>query len=562
MKRHSCLCITRSGSLDYVIQLICIILLIIATSGYFLSCAKNDSESFYRSIQEIDSLVSNGLQSSAARKLKSLRKKASSASQWLSLVKRERSLGRFDQATDTLLMGLQSIPSSDTLAAVLVDTLCVSGHTEKSLAYTDSLTSSPFALVATYAVLSSASDRGSYEDVDSRYLLHAFDLTGRSVFLTHAITRYAVSGDYPNACSLVLSPRFERVTDFPAKSYFSAMLCYDAGLFDQTYAILSKREGSRTVDETLLMADSAVRSNNITSAQTLWLSLVDSGADTSPLPLYNLAASLDHEYDRALYLERCVQAFPLYYPALARFSRTSLSLGDTSAFDSIQHELDNKGLTSGRMEQLKVTGVYDTQRAGRLLDNALAEQGQKPDVRIYLEKSRLVMALDKDAIRTAADQWKLLEQYPLDPLAHDWAIWFFLDIGEEGTAFSLNNGRPGSPHPFYLAVEKASIGQLDQAISLFSEWSAEGETAWIALANIGVLEYKQKEKARAIETLSRAASMCPDLTQQSSIHTRIAEYLIDMRLEERAESVLGYALELDPSNYRARTLVRSLEARK
>jgi hypothetical protein len=77
---------------------------------------------------------------------------------------------------------------------------------------------------------------------------------------------------------------------------------------------------------------------------------------------------------------------------------------------------------------------------------------------------------------------------------------------------------------------------------------------------MAMIHLRQGDGPRAIEELSSAAGMAPDAGTASLLHLGIARILADMRLEDRAIDVLGYALEIDSGNYRARALLKSLES--
>ena len=116
------------------------------------SCSAADQHgAFLTRLDRIDVLVRAGDTRDALRELVRLRKKAVSAGQWLSLVKRELQLDAPAQSVDTLAEALIGLPANESLAAVMTDTLVGLGRYEEALDYADILLLSPYMAVAARA---------------------------------------------------------------------------------------------------------------------------------------------------------------------------------------------------------------------------------------------------------------------------------------------------------------------------------------------------------------------------------------------------------------------------
>ena len=94
------------------------------------------------------------------------------------------------------------------------------------------------------------------------------------------------------------------------------------------------------------------------------------------------------------------------------------------------------------------------------------------------------------------------------------------------------------------------------------EMANDDNLAWLGLADAALVHYRLGNKETALEDLILAASMAPNRIQESRIQYHIAVLLESMRLMDRAESVLGYALELNPENHLARAMLGKIRAGK
>ena len=105
-------------------------------------------------------------------------------------------------------------------------------------------------------------------------------------------------------------------------------------------------------------------------------------------------------------------------------------------------------------------------------------------------------------------------------------------------------------------------GNFEEALSEFAAAASNPENAYAAAANSAYIYYLQGKPDTAIETFSLAASMTADKKKQSRLHYEAALILSERKAVDRAISVLGYALELNPQNYQAEILLKRLKASK
>jgi len=540
------------------------ILIAVATALFLPSCAREKPDAYYSKLEAIDALLAEGNTREAGKKLLALRRYAHGASQWLGITKRERSAKLYPQAAETLTRALKKMPSNDSLAAVLVDTLLVMERTEDAMKYATSLISTPFSVLAAEAAIRDAISRERLDGIDPQILVRAFEGTGDAVFFRDAIVLLAVKGDLGAACDLVLSERVQGMDAQlePGVRLMGALVCYDAGLLDQALAFLDGSPDQLTPTEILLAGDTAWRMKDVDRASLCWNAAMGLYPVASPLPYYNLSLVSDDKETSSTLLGSCLDLFPGYYPAVVFYVRQVPAQGAEAPVDEVTEALGKTGFKSMEMERRERRDIFEVERARGLLANSIAEGKDSPDARLLIESVRFENRSKPDAVRSRAEMWRLLERNPSDRTLREYAVWFFTDIKEYSTAFAINSDLPGGGLSFYRGLSAAMEGRLEEALEFFSMGAGDGGAAWASQANIGMIHLRQGDGSSAIEELSSAAGMAPDTGTASLLHFRIARILADTRFEDRAIDVLGYALELDPGNYQARALLRALESAK
>jgi tetratricopeptide (TPR) repeat protein len=533
------------------------------------SCSRSDpSAGFSRSLFVIDRLSAEGKTVLSLKKLRSLRNSAISTSQWLSLVKRERILKAYDQAADTLRLALKKMPSNATLAAVLVDTLAGMNQLEAANTFCPSLLKTMWAPVAALAVIEYLSPADPLR-VNPDYWLAAYSTVAVPSFLRNASVLYAFQGNFPGALSVLDSPAAksaESSTVFeslPDESVYLATLNFDAGYFEKVFQFLPRESmSSANRDSLALMADSAVKINDIPFARTVWALYGQKDPSASPVPWYDLAVTSSSYPEVRDNLEKALHYFPSWYPAVARYLRLVPDGSTAVKIDPIEAELEKAGFRTLAMEQAHLNDPVTREHAARVLSEAQAVSGSKVDPMIVIENFRFAFSLDRDKIRSASEMWKILEKYPSDPVLKKYAIWYFASIGHFDACFTLARGGDDEYFLFYQGLQAAMTGNLVLAEKDFSSGANDPEQAWCAEANIARIKQKTKDTASAINDYSIAAGLAPNDTVKSQLQYETARALYAERFLDRAISMLGYAVELDPSNLRAETLKRQLEAEK
>lgn len=521
----------------------------------FISCSvKQNSSEFPRNLQEVDALVSSGETVQALKKLAKLRPRARTSAQWLSIAKRERSLGNYDAAAETLLAAVESIPANKDLSGVLVDTLIEANRIEEACSYSRVLSDTTYQSLSAYAELLKAGKEDPF-NLDPSIWKDAFHATGDQRFLLNAALLLAYAGKISEAQSLEGSAR--------DNALFWAMLNFDAGFYERVFHHLPPdTASSRSLPEILLMADSAALLADISQARIFWQRLLDKDPFFSPYPYYNLAASSPLPYEAESFLESCLLFFPSYYPALARYVRSVPEESEKTVFNALDMELAESGFISLEMQEKQRYAPLDAEKARRFLDAALAVPLSPPDSRLFIEEFKFSQGRDSDTVRSSSDMWILLEKLPHDSVLHSYALWYFASIGNYDACFGLNSSTVGSDGLFYRGLEAALQGDLEEAEKAFLLSADKMENSWFILANIARIKQRKGEYEAALQWFLDAGAIVANNRLKSRIHYEAAKILLELRYVERAELELRYAIEMDASNYLSGMLLRELEAGK
>jgi tetratricopeptide (TPR) repeat protein len=575
---------------------LCLLLWITVFATLLSSCSVSRADaSFARKIEKIDALELAGKNASALRSLSHLRNRAGSATQWLSIARRERALGDYSASVKTLKVALASFPSNEALCAVMADSLIELGSYESAAVYAATLASEKFAPLKAYAEIKRSLAAASLPSPEC--YVRAFDATGNALFRNNAAALYAGLGNYAAACALfpeevkpssdvtaqigdaqiedVQTAVEQYLEPLSPDLYFHALLCYDGLKYDSVLELLPEIDDPRLTREmSALLADCAWKTGDSVRSRAIWERLTAQYPDYSPIPYYDLALTSGDFADEYARLEQCLALFPSWYPAVARYAR-SVAWRDSDAraegagesnptdegdSDVAEQSLLDAGFMSLDMESGRRNSRISRDKAAAALERALTAGTSAPDVRLKIEAIRFSLGADRDILRSSAEMWKLLEAYDDNPVLYQYATWFFAATGNFDTAFSLNRANPGGANPFYSGLEAAMTGKMTEAIEEFDKVANNETDSWTALANVAKLAAKARDYNRAAETAALAASMAPDARVKSRLYGDQAEYLVALNRKDMAQKILAYALNLDPFNYRAAAYLRKLDS--
>ncbi|ULQ60589.1 hypothetical protein K7I13_04720 [Brucepastera parasyntrophica] len=276
----------------------CILLGISLTVFFVSRSSSRAGTQFSASLSGIDELIISGKNHEALNRLQRLRRSAGNTGQWLSIVKRERSISAYGQAAETLYTALKQFPVNEILLAVLVDTLILAGREQEAEEYSDVLISTPLSALPAYVRINATLDKSpAIPSLDPKYASAAYSVTADPVFRRNAAVLYARQGAFRPAISLY-PPAVLLDEDFagfpPQERYFASLLYYDAGLYERVFLFLQEQDLEKmSFDELMLSADAAWALRDFRYARACWQLASEKYSRLSPLPWYNSAAAAE-----------------------------------------------------------------------------------------------------------------------------------------------------------------------------------------------------------------------------------------------------------------------------
>ncbi|MEL3912168.1 tetratricopeptide repeat protein [Treponema pedis] len=534
--------------------------------SFFLSCSgKTKEEIFAEKLNTVDSYIIQGNYSKALKNLKSLQKKAVNSKNYLSIVKRQLKLNAVFDAVITLEKGLKAFPASPELAAVLISVLIDSGKPAEAVLYFQHIENSAYASLGAEAAIIS----GMEPDLNKGLLKAAFDVTDEQVFLKNEALQLASKGRLKEAASLRSLINEETAPEDP---YFWSCLSYDLGRFEPVFndlyfsLVYADKDGGfgKNADfarrHLMLAADASFGQEDTERSRSFWQAAADRGAGEMPIIFYNLALTAPDEGERADLLLECIEQYSDYYPVIARYTREYIALREAASKDDIASYLEERGFYSMQMEKTYFTSPKMKYSPQTLLMRAM----EKPDfdLKFVIENFRYGLFKDRSENslrRGTGDMWKIVEKYGSSPVIREYAKWYFSNLRDFDACFSVAEIGKRTEDSFYKGLSFAVSGDFENALSEFAAAALNPENAYAATANTAYIQYLQGKPETAIETFSLAASMTQDKKKQSRLHYEAALILAERKAFNRAISVLGYSLELNPQNYQAEVLLKRLK---
>ena len=540
----------------------------------FFSCKKQENSSkFFSGLKAVDALILRSDNAKALSNLIALGNTATDSKQVLSVAKRMLSI----KATPETIKFLQTavakrFSDSPEVVALLVATLIDSGRTETVAEYASLLKNTVYAALVAEAVATKSNKAEELIAIEPYCWEQAYRLTYKQPFLKLAALSFCKDGKISRAESLRESIPTNEVIQDP---YFWACVSYDLGHFDFIFrnlkpAILNAEnvgvfdkdslDVNKASRHLLLAADAAYGMGDIDVARSFWQACADLPL-SMPIALYNLALTSETEEEKVSHFVECIEKYPYYYPAISSYIRQYLVLKDSEVPDEITKYLAERGFYSMKMEDIYLGLPNMVYLPETLLQSALATEGHDPRIAIEYFRYKHYKGLDFKA--GIADMWNLLERYPDNSDIKTYAKWYFSHCRDFNACFSVGETGNEALDAFYLGLEKAVRGSTDDdIIESFTKSCVIPEYKVYATANTAYIYYQQGLKDKAIETLSIASSLTDNPIIKSRLHFQLANMLSQIKSYDRAISVLGYAIQLDPNNYPAQVLLEKLRSLK
>ncbi len=533
------------------------------------SCSRQSAEQkFQAKLSRIDSYMLEGRKSKALRKLDRLQRKAQNHKNYASIVKRQLKLDAVPDAILCLQEGLEKLPKSPQLSALLVSILIENDRAVEAVPYFDNLKNTKYAGLAAEASIIADVEHNCFES-DCNILKSAYDLTGQQIFLKNAALNLASRGRLKEAANMRELIDREIAPEHP---YFWSCLAYDIGrfqpIFDDLFFSLnySDRVGGEGKASELarrhlmLAADAAFGQGDTDRSRAFWLAAVDRSPQENPVVFYDLALTAPDEKERSDMLMECIELYPAYYPVIARYTREFMVLREKADSDDITKYLENRGFYSTKMEKMYFSSPRMVYTPDQLF--ATAMQSENYDPRFILEKFRYERYNDKTAsfeARATAKMWNILEKWNKHPVIREYAKWYFSHSYDFNACLSVADIGIPSEDSFYQGLAAALNGELDSALEHFAASMINPDNTFVATANTAYIYYLQGEIASAIEAYSYASSICKDDNKKSRLQYEMASIFAERKAIDRAITCLEYALDLNPKNYEAEILLKRLK---
>ena len=545
------------------------IFLILFIVFLFFSCSgKTNEQAFLDGLSNVDVQIAEGRQTKALKSLKRLQKKAVNSTNYVSIVKRQLKLNSIPDALISLQTGIKNFPDSPELSALLTSILIDSEKPAEALPYCENLKNTPYASLGAEASILSDIALNSFNS-DFSLLKAAYDKTENQVFLKNAAIVLAAKGRLREASHL----RYNIPNDVaPEHPFFWSCIVYDLGVFDSIFGdlyfslVYADKDGGegKTAENArlhlMLAADAAFGQGDTERARAFWQAAADRSPESSPIVFYDLALTAPDEKERVDLLIECIDLYPGFYPVIARYAREDIALRELNSQDELAAYLESKGFYSMKMEETYFTSPKMTYKPEDLLARAM----KTPDFdqRFILEEFRYNQIMDKtyaSKARGKADMWKILEKYGKESIIREYAKWYFAKSGDFNACLSVSEIGKRYEDSFYAGINSALSGDFENAVSSFAASAQVPAYAYASTVNSAYMYYMSGKTEDAVNAYSLAASMTQDKKRQSMLHYEIASIFYERKAYDRAISVLGYALELNPKNYQAASLLKKLK---
>ena len=545
------------------------IFLILFIVFLFFSCSgKTNEQAFLDGLSNVDVQIAEGRQTKALKSLKRLQKKAVNSTNYVSIVKRQLKLNSIPDALISLQTGIKNFPDSPELSALLTSILIDSGKPAEALPYCENLKDTPYASLGAEASILSDIAFNSFNS-DFSLLKAAYDKTENQVFLKNAAIVLAAKGRLREASHL----RYNIPNDVaPEHPFFWSCIVYDLGVFDSIFGdlyfslVYADKDGGegKTAENArlhlMLAADAAFGQGDTERARAFWQAAADRSPESSPIVFYDLALTAPDEKERVDLLIECIDLYPGFYPVIARYAREDIALRELNSQDELAAYLESKGFYSMKMEETYFTSPKMTYKPEDLLARAM----KTPDFdqRFILEEFRYNQIMDKtyaSKARGKADMWKILEKYGKESIIREYAKWYFAKSGDFNACLSVSEIGKRYEDSFYAGINSALSGDFENAVSSFAASAQVPAYSYASTVNSAYMYYMSGKTEDAVNAYSLAASMTQDKKRQSMLHYEIASIFYERKAYDRAISVLGYALELNPKNYQAASLLKKIK---
>ena len=567
-----------------VVASVALAVVLAAAVFVYIGRVRVTDDAFSLFLSQADALAESGEREKALSLLKKAGRRSGGVANYLSVAKRQMALSDFDAAEKSLRQAIRRFPANDRLSAALVYLLVRQNRVDETEPFIPFVAGTEFSTLGAYAEIAlDAPDfsLGGEKGFKARPQAYeeAWALTGKPSFRRNAAVLYSLAGDYnaafsmyaeTSALSVALSQ--EEASGQPENErLFRALLAYDAQAFSEVAELIGSAEGGIEAagqEAALLAADALFLDENEEAAALIWENLSGSDVADNPLVFFNRALTASSWAEKRASLEKCLDLFPEYYPALAAYVRSALSLDSPENYfpfygdDFSIKALGETSHVSQGMEEAYLNRPVSIIDARNALDAALEAAAEDSPYRLQIELERvryLCFQTGKDA-EARHSLWNILERYSGESLAHEFALWFFAAQGDYDVFFGLVDDFEVA-NPVYAGIAEAVKGNLDSALERFNA-AAAASSDWAAIADIATVLKKRGAYSDAADNFALAADLAATNEAKSRLYYQAALAFEQQKAYLRAADMLRHAVSLDEGNYSARTMLRRLEAER
>ncbi|MCR5762452.1 MAG: hypothetical protein K6G00_03625 [Treponema sp.] len=457
---------------------------------------------------------------------------------------------------------------------------------------------------------------------DNRFIpiYKAASHSGMSMWLINAASLLMHSGDYASAADMYVPLGENSNAANFSPSYHDALfwgiVFYDAGRFAESLSALQSADNldassdmASAIELKALESDNYYILDDNKTAQAMRREILEVYspymnafmADNVPalksiLPIMFMntaiyardSGDLVEQYDK---LYELVNYYPSYGPGLAAFAEYAIESKRRPEEEELDQQLRAAGLRTVAMEERDLIPVVELEDVVSLIDRAL-EENKVPELIVLKEivNSEHIKKETRDV--KASKVWKLLEEneisaclYPSEIMHY--ALVVLIKNGDLQNAQRLFWDYLRAAYPdedmkkmslwecemaAYFSAERqeynAARSYYEHVLDYYSKIIPVTNTAgqndsltnsYVNLANI----YAGYNKSpQALDLLNKASARVTEKMLKSEILYRIAEECLSMGNEKDALRSLQYSISLNPSNSKARLMIKQLRQAK
>ena len=303
------------------------------------------------------------------------------------------------------------------------------------------------------------------------------------------------------------------------------------------------------------LADSLALAGEIPGARNIWFAL------SSPVALNGiLPSAFPPVFPPGLQAQELARSRHFYNLAATSTDRQEETLWLERLFSyraqTGQQRMDNTGIYS----VIRYTRLMDVSRGIAILEENIMERHPLLDLELLRRNLEAW-----PPTRAAAEVWLLLNRHPGDEALHEWAAWYFEHqrlYAESGRLLNsvIREGMTGAWIDQHMALAFIRAGNISEGERLLRE-AGTGSADWRIFANLGRIYEDRRQISAALAAYETAAVLVGDRSAAAQMQMRVSRNLEALGRRQESREALERALELDPDNIHIRRELRRIGMR-